>query len=100
GDLDKDGMDNLAEFLAGTDPSNALSRLEITAVSPAATGATVAWRSAPLRMYRLMYSTNLLDAAAWRERGMITNTSATSLSLTDPQGVGCTVGVYRVECGP
>lgn len=100
GDMDGDGMDNLSEFLAGTDPSNKLSRLEITGFTTAPTGSTVVWRSAPLRTYRLMMSTNLMDAASWRERGGVTNYSATAISLPDPQGSGGTAASYRVECIP
>lgn len=100
GDMDGDGVDNLSEFLAGTDPSNELSRLEITAIAPTGTGARVVWQSAPLRTYRLMMSTNLMDAAAWRSRGGITNYASSSVSLTDSQGGGGTGVVYRVECVP
>lgn len=100
GDMDQDGVDNRGEFMAGTDPSNVLSRLEITAIRPVVSGAIVEWRSAPLRTYRLMLSTNLMDGAAWRERGWVTNYTASALSLTDSQEAGATSGMYRVECVP
>jgi hypothetical protein len=61
-DPDGDGMDNLQEYLAGTDPTNPNSVFRI--VSPDATGTTgfvVRWTSEPYKFYSLMRSTNLVS---------------------------------------
>jgi endoglucanase len=42
-DPDGDGMSNLQEFLAGTDPTNGLSYLHITSISFLSNGVNVAW---------------------------------------------------------
>jgi len=57
-DLDQDGQSNFAEFLAGTAPNNAASRLEITAATVNRdTGAySLRWTSVPGRNYRVYAS--------------------------------------------
>ncbi|HEX5223180.1 MAG TPA: S8 family serine peptidase [Verrucomicrobiae bacterium] len=54
-DADQDGANNLAEWLAGTNPTNAASALRLTAV-PGVDGNSVQlqWPSAPNRFYRLL----------------------------------------------
>jgi hypothetical protein len=62
-DRDGDGMSDLAEFIAGTNPTNANSRLEVTAASMG-TNQTVRinWPTVPGHAYQLLGSTNL---ASW-----------------------------------
>ena len=43
-DADGDGMNNLAEFLVGTDPTNSTSTLRIMAVTPQDSGVLVTWQ--------------------------------------------------------
>ncbi|MCX7818412.1 MAG: matrixin family metalloprotease [Kiritimatiellae bacterium] len=54
-DRDGDGFSNLEEFLAGTDPTNALSRLVITAVG----ADRLQWTSAPFLMYEVQVADSL-----------------------------------------
>jgi hypothetical protein len=61
-DRDNDGMLNLDEYLAGTDPTNAASRLAVyeVAPNPAAPGEfLVRWQSATGRVYTVLGATNL-----------------------------------------
>jgi hypothetical protein len=61
GDFDGDGASDLAEFLAGTDPSSGGSYLHLT-LSKDASGATaLMWTAAPQRKYRIEFKTNLAD---------------------------------------
>ena len=68
-DPDGDGMANLAEYLAGTRPRDAKSRLAInsTAIDPATGKLTVHFHSAPQRHYRLLRSASVLGP--WRIAG-------------------------------
>jgi subtilisin family serine protease len=60
-DADHDGMSNLAEWLAGTNPTNAASSLRLTLVSASNPNAVVLnWSSVAGKAYWLERSTNLL----------------------------------------
>jgi hypothetical protein len=53
-DPDGDGVPNWAEYLAGTNPTNALSRLQLLAPTVQVDGSTVlSWLSAPNKVYAL-----------------------------------------------
>lgn len=64
-DVDRDGFDALAEYLSGTDPRNAASRLgvgQFNVITNATTGettSTVSWASVAGRLYRVERSFNL-----------------------------------------
>ncbi len=60
-DPDKDGMSNLSEMHAGTDPNSATSRLAFVSVDVAAGGgARVVWSSQAGKSYRILRSTEIL----------------------------------------
>ncbi|HEY5298294.1 MAG TPA: S8 family serine peptidase [Verrucomicrobiae bacterium] len=60
-DPDHDGENNLAEFLAGTNPTNSLSALSLnTPTLPSGNTFTLQWPSVAGRYYRLLRSTNLM----------------------------------------
>jgi hypothetical protein len=60
-DSDGDGMNNWQEWVAGTDPTNALSVLEMLSPTPtnSPSGIVVTWQSVNTRTYYLQSSTNL-----------------------------------------
>ncbi len=66
GDADEDGMSNYAEWRAGTDPTNDLSRFIISAESrmqePVDVGVAVQWDSIRYRSYSVWKGTNLFDS--------------------------------------
>jgi hypothetical protein len=64
-DPDGDGMSNLQEYIAGTNPNNPESNLRITAITAHATGnsATLTWTSVPSRLYYVEERTNLTFGA-------------------------------------
>lgn len=60
GDLDGDGMDNISEYIAGTQATNANSRFE-AATGRAAAGYVVSWPWAAGRTYDVYRGTNLAE---------------------------------------
>ncbi len=97
-DPDHDGENNLAEFLAGTVPTNGLSALKLT--SPAETPAkfTVQWPSVAGRYYRVWRYTNLVTPGTLVQ----TNINATPpLNLfTDFPPATAKNAFYRLQLEP
>ncbi len=97
-DPDGDGMSNLQEYLAGTNPNDGNDYLRITAyaTAPGGTDNVVTWSSTPTRLY-LLQKTLGLGSFPWLDSG---------LGLISPDGATTTRGVadtnspmrfYRVE---
>ncbi|MEI9866538.1 MAG: S8 family serine peptidase [Limisphaerales bacterium] len=59
-DADHDGLNNLAEWLAGTNPTNAASTLRLTAKMAGNLNISLSWPSVAGKTYRLERATNLL----------------------------------------
>jgi Bacterial TSP3 repeat len=60
GDPDGDGMSNLREFRAGTNPTDPSSRFEVVEISKVLSGISIQWTSQADRSYRVKRSPNLL----------------------------------------
>jgi hypothetical protein len=60
-DTDGDGMSDYAEFIAGTDPTNAASNLRIIRSFASNGVMTAQWSAVPGRIYEVQTSTNLPD---------------------------------------
>ena len=82
-DPDADGMSNLQEYLAGTNPNNANSDLEITSfgATPSGTNTTVTWESVLSRCYYLQQRPDLKPSTLWVDSG---------LGLISPDGASTT----------
>ena len=99
-DPDHDGASNLAEFLAGTVPTDPQSWLRLTAQSPAGgSQITLTWPAAAGRYYRLLRGPNLLTGFSTIVQ---TNLSATPPlnTLTDTLPVGTKNTFYRLQLEP
>ena len=59
-DPDGDGLNNLREYRAGTNPNDPQSRFEIVNINPVPGGIQLLWSSEPLRTYRVRRSSTLL----------------------------------------
>jgi subtilisin family serine protease len=78
-DADHDGASNLAEWLAGTNPTNAASCLRLLAPSVTTTnGIILRWPSVAGKTYRLERATNLLTGFNAVVRSNITATPSTN----------------------
>ena len=60
-DFDLDGMNNLQEFLAGTDPTNPESLLAIKGLDLTTNEVSVAWSAVPGKSYNIWGTSNLLS---------------------------------------
>jgi hypothetical protein len=63
-DPDGDGLNNLREFRAGTNPTDAQSLFELVEISSVANGISIRWSSQPGRSYRVRRSSTLLASPA------------------------------------
>ncbi len=63
-DADQDGMNNSQEFLAGTDPTNASSKLRLTALTPNTFNAVASFNSTPGTVYQIQ-TRDSLSAGFW-----------------------------------
>lgn len=78
-DDDRDGSDNLREFLAGTDPLNPASLLRATGLAAVAGGFEFSWQSVPGRFYQIETASDLLN---WEPAATVTaNGPQTSVTL-------------------
>jgi subtilisin family serine protease len=95
-DPDHDGMSNLAEWLAGTNPTNAASNLRLTLLSATNANAVVlGWTSVAGKTYWLERSTNLLTGFDSTVATNITATAPTN-SQTDTVILSGNARFYRV----
>ena len=97
-DPDQDGMSNLQEYLAGTNPNDTNDRLLITAYSttPGGTLATVTWKSTPTRNYFLQKTLDLASPS-WLDSGLgiiAPDGASTTRSFGD---TNAPMRVYRVR---
>lgn len=98
-DPDRDGMKTIDEWIAGTDPSNAVSCLRLMSTGPAdENGFTVSWQSVPGKAYRLDRATNLVTGFNSVVRTTIVATAAVT-SVTDTNGGGQAC-YYKVSLEP
>lgn len=63
-DPDHDGVGNLAEYRAGTNPKDASSRFEVVEIAKVDNGVSIRWSSQPDRKYRVRRSATLLASPA------------------------------------
>jgi len=99
-DRDSDGFPDVSEYLADTDPTNAVSRLVIESIAPftlLGAGVDITWQSVTTRLYRVERSTNLRQAGGGFSP--FTNNvpgEAGSTTITDPAPPGPRV-FYRIS---
>jgi hypothetical protein len=94
-DPDGDGMVNVGEFHAGTDPGDPASVLRVDSIEPVGNDIAIHFSSVIGRTYRVERS-DTLEADSWQivEEG-IAGTGET-ISVTDAGGTGGAKGFYRI----
>ena len=83
GDADGDGVTNLQESLAGTDPFNPNSKLRVTKVDAAGGNVTLHWPSVLGKRYQVYSSTNL---TSWVAVGSVLVGTGNELTATVAKG--------------
>ena len=91
-DADGDGVTNLQESIAGTDPFNANSKLKVTQVDSAAGNITLHWPSVTGKRYQVYSSTNL---TSWVAVGGLL--AGTGNELTATVAKGSSPNFFRVN---
>jgi hypothetical protein len=94
-DADDDGSSDFDEFMGGTNPTNAASRLSIALALQPNNLLRVEWPSTPGHRYRLESSTNLTE---WAEVSGWTR--ATGSSMAQLLGRSASQVLYRVQVEP
>jgi hypothetical protein len=85
GDPDHDGMTNLQEYWAGTNPLDSNSCLRVTAILPAGAGFTLTWKSVGGVRYRILYSDGNATGAY---NGVFTPLVRSAAAEMDPSALG------------
>jgi hypothetical protein len=99
-DSDGDGMNNWQEWIAGTNPTNALSVLKMLSPSNSSSGITVSWQSVPGINYFLQSRTNLSGSPAFLTLQDSVVGQAGTTSFTDTTATGGGPYYYRVGVQP
>jgi hypothetical protein len=95
-DPDHDGMSNLQEFLAGTNPTNAASVLRLSAVSPITSNNAVSFLSVPGTVYRLQSLDDLMSASWLTVADQVVGTGG-NITLADPNLFSTAKRFYRLQ---
>lgn len=97
-DPDNDGMNNYAEYIAGTAPTNVASLLKILSVNRTSNTATVQWLSVNGKRYQLAFRTNLFSGG-WTNLGSIVTATGTNTSFNDTTATN-SFRSYRLQVLP
>jgi len=101
-DPDHDGMNNLQEYLAGTNPTNAASCLKITSVAMTNGNIRVSWSAVGGKSYVLQ--TNSIMGSAFADASPVINVPGMGQVATNYLDLGILTGnltrFYRVRLGP
>ncbi len=96
GDFDSDGASDLAEFRAGTDPTDLGSILRVITVSNLGGGNTrLVWSASPGRTYRVQFKDGLSDDS-WREVPTTVTANGTTANWVDDASPMTRGRFYRV----
>jgi len=97
-DPDGDGLNNFAEYIAGTNPTNAMSLFKLLSPTNSNAGTAVRWLSVAGKSYQVFGRTNL-SVGSWQSNGTAVLAAGTNAQYLD---AAATNGVhfYRVQVLP
>jgi len=98
-DADGDGLTNLQEFKAGTDPTKPKSTFRITSITDSSGTVQVTFDSVLGETYRLEYRDDFVSGSWLLMQDQIAGTGA-SVQLADPSAAGVTKRFYRLAIEP
>jgi PKD repeat protein len=102
-DADGDGQNNLAEFLAGTDPTNSVSALRITSIVRAGSDLRVTWSTGIGKTNSLQFTTGTAGGSYsnnFADLFIVTNTTDTVTNYLDLGATSGATRYYRVLLVP
>lgn len=101
-DADGDGMSNLAEYLCGTNPTNALSYLHLISVQPTNNGVVVGWTDVGGKSYVVQATTGLSNTFADISPALLATGSGESVTnyLDTNTIANSSARFYRIRLGP
>lgn len=98
-DFDRDGLSNLSEYLAATNPTNTASCLRMDSVSSQAGVTRLSWQSVAGRSYQVYSRDALSGANGWQAVGSAVSASSSNTVWYDPNTPGAR-RFYRVMVYP
>ncbi|MEI8341411.1 MAG: hypothetical protein WCH43_07765, partial [Verrucomicrobiota bacterium] len=100
GDADGDGMSNVAEDIAGTNPLDSASVFRVATISRSGGSVVISWSSVTGKTYVVQTTTSLSSPGSWTDlSGSSTPGTGGNVSYTDNNATG-TSRFYRVRIAP
>ena len=97
-DADGDGVSNYNEYLAGTNPTNAMDFLRITSTTfaPGGTNTTLTWNSTPSRLYSIQKALSLTNI--WADSGLgLISPSVGQTTIATFNDSNAPIRFYRIQ---